>query len=128
MVPGDEKLIRRLLQNTMENAFHCARTYVDCQVRFKGNTFCLEVSNDAQILSDEDLQNWGHKRRQRIITEKAGQPHTSLGLGSSIIVGVSRHLGGHARIEQILTERESISQITVFIDLPWLDPSTKISD
>lgn len=117
-VPGDEHLVRRLLQNTMDNAFHYAQTYVRCVVLGEPHQLILKISNDAQPLQTEELQNWGHKRRQRIITEKAGQPHTSLGLGSSIIVGVSRHLGGQARLEQIHTNPADHAQITVIIELP----------
>jgi signal transduction histidine kinase len=118
LVPGDESLVRRLLQNTLDNAFHYAQSSVHCELLCQNGRLILRISNDAQPLPDEALQNWGHKRRQRIITEKAGQPHTSLGLGSSIIVGVSRHLGGSARMEQIRTPATDFAQITVTIELP----------
>lgn len=118
-VPGDEPMLRRLLQNTLDNAFHYAQTYVKVQVLCEARHLTLKISNDSPPLSPEDLQNWGHKRRQRIITEKAGQPHTSLGLGSSIIVGVSRYLGGAARLEQNHTNPAEPAQITVIITLPW---------
>jgi signal transduction histidine kinase len=117
-VPGDEPLLRRLLQNTLDNAFHYAQSHVTMQILCEDGLFTLRISNDSPPLSSEDLQNWGHKRRQRIITEKAGQPHTSLGLGSSIIVGVSRHLGGAARLEQNHTNPSGLAQITVIITLP----------
>lgn len=120
IVPGDEPLVRRLLQNTVDNAFHYAQTYVALHIMCDDRQLTLKISNDSPPLSPEDLQNWGHKRRQRIITEKAGQPHTSLGLGSSIIVGVSRHLGGTARLEQNHTNPAELAQITVIITLPWL--------
>jgi two-component system sensor histidine kinase MtrB len=123
-VPGDEHLVRRLLQNTMDNAFHYAQTYVRCELLGGPHQLILKVSNDARPLLAEDLQNWGHKRRQRIITEKAGQAHTSLGLGSSIIVGVSRHLGGQARLEQIHTNPEDHAHVTVIIELPRLSAHT----
>ncbi|HYX31565.1 MAG TPA: HAMP domain-containing sensor histidine kinase [Oligoflexus sp.] len=121
LVLGDETLVRRLLQNTLDNAFHYAHSFVRCRVQFHGDRLRLEISNDAAPLSEDELQNWGHKRRQRIITEKAGLPHTSLGLGSSIIVGVSRHLGGHAQIKQIHTKSDIWAQIIVFIDLPTIN-------
>ncbi|HET9238067.1 MAG TPA: HAMP domain-containing sensor histidine kinase [Oligoflexus sp.] len=124
IVPGDEPLIRRLLQNTLDNAFHYAQTYVALSIVCEDRQLTLKISNDAPPLSREDLQNWGHKRRQRIMTEKAGQPHTSLGLGSSIIVGVSRHLGGAARLEQNHTSPAGLAQITVIITLPWFNEST----
>jgi signal transduction histidine kinase len=117
-VPGDEPLLRRLLQNTLDNAFHYAHSYVEVRVLCEDTKLIVMISNDAPPLSAEDLQNWGHKRRQRIITEKAGQPHTSLGLGSSIIVGVSRYLGGTARLEQNHTNPAGLAQITVIISLP----------
>lgn len=118
-VPGDEPLVRRLLQNTLDNAFHYAQSHVQVQILCEAQQLTLRISNDSPPLPTEDLQNWGHKRRQRIITEKAGQPHTSLGLGSSIIVGVSRHLGGAARLEQIHTNPADPAQITVIINLPY---------
>lgn len=121
LVPGDEALVRRLLQNTLDNAFHYAQTFVSCVVLCDEKRLRLMISNDAVPLQEEDLKNWGHKRRQRIITEKAGQPHTSLGLGSSIIVGVSRHLGGEARLEQIHTNAAEHAQVGVIIELPRLN-------
>lgn len=120
MVPGDEPLLRRLLQNTLDNAFQYAQTFVACSVHCEATRVTLRISNDTVPLAEEDLLNWGHKRRQRIITEKAGQPHTSLGLGSSIIVGVSRYLGGEARIEQAPTKAPTSSELTVIITLPRL--------
>lgn len=118
LVPGDEPLLRRLLQNTFDNAFHYAGTFVSCTVHWEMDRLCLKVTNDATPLSAEDLQNWGQKRRQRIITEKTGEPHTSLGLGSSIIVGVSRHLGGQAHIQQSHMGSAPYAEVTVFIELP----------
>lgn len=121
LVPGDEPLVRRLLQNTLDNAFHYAQSQVQVQILCEAQKLILRISNDSIPLPAEDLQNWGHKRRQRIISEKAGQPHTSLGLGSSIIVGVSRYLGGRARLEQIHTNPAGPAQITVIIELPRSD-------
>ncbi len=121
MVPGDEALVRRLLQNALDNAFHYAQSFVRCLVLCDEARITLQIRNDAIPLSPEDIQNWGHKRRQRIITEKAGQPHTSLGLGSSIIVGVSRYLGGHARLEQNDTESKTSTEVLVIIEVPRMD-------
>ncbi len=119
-VYGDEQLLRRILQNTFANAFRYAKSYVHATIHLLDDRLRLEVANDAAILSDEDISNWGHKRRQRIITEKAGQAYTSLGLGSSIIVGGSRYLGGEAWIKQTKNENEEHSHVSVFIDIPWL--------
>ena len=118
-VHGDEQLLRRILQNTFANAFLYAKSYVHAKIHLLDDRLRLEVSNDAVILSDEDISSWGHKRRQRIITEKAGQAYTSLGLGSSIIVGGSRYLGGEAWITQTKNDREETSHVFVFIDIPW---------
>ncbi|WP_141734868.1 sensor histidine kinase [Oligoflexus tunisiensis] len=121
MVPGDEPLLRRLLQNTLENAFHYAQSFVHGSLVLEPQRLVIHISNDTLPLSEAELQNWGHKRRHRIITEKAGQPHTSLGLGSSIIVGVSRHLGGAAWIEPIHTDSNECSQVRVIIELPRVE-------
>ncbi len=113
---ADPHLLRRLLQNIVDNALRYAKTRVRFSLMREGDSLVFLAVNDSAEIVPADLQAWGRKRQQRRISENPSRERTSLGLGSSIIQQIARLHQGHAKIEQ--TKTGEYFWVTVTLSLP----------
>ncbi len=94
LVKGDEHLFRRLIRNSLENAFSYAKSKVkvNAEVDAHGRVRVV-VQDDGPGFDADALQKFGERRGQRMIKKSQGG-RLSLGLGSVIMKSViSLHRG-----------------------------------
>ncbi len=110
---ADPHLLRRLLQNLIDNAIRYSLSWIAVAVDSSEHELRITVSNDAMPLSESDLKAWGKKRQQRRIAEAFSRERTSLGLGSSIVLQIARLHQGQAFMEQTVGEQGALVQVVV---------------
>ncbi|MFW7378348.1 MAG: sensor histidine kinase [Oligoflexus sp.] len=96
LIWGDRNLLRRMFANLFENTRRYAQTQASLQLTKAGNDWHLTIINDSRPIKSSELDNWGQKRKQRLIRDDPANPHTSLGLGSSIACQIAKVHGGEA--------------------------------
>ena len=97
---GDLVLLQRMLRNLLENARRYAISWVEMKVTTAGEKWSIMISNDSKPMNSDELKEWGHKRKKRIIRASGSHLHTSLGLGSSIAKRIAEVHGGSIEINQ----------------------------
>ncbi len=88
LVRGDEHLLRRLVRNSLENAFSFARSSVEVGADLDAGGFLrVTIRDDGPGFDAEALAKFGERRGQRMIHKTQGG-RLSLGLGSVIMKSV----------------------------------------
>jgi signal transduction histidine kinase len=93
---ADRQMLRRLLQNAVQNALHFAKREVVLKARVVGDVLELQVRDDGPGFSDEGIDNFGRRRHTRLL-EAGGRKKISLGLGSVIIRRVCEMFRGQVQ-------------------------------
>lgn len=88
LIPGDERLMKRLVRNALENAFSFARSRVEIAIAREGESVRITVADDGPGFSAEALQQFGERRSQRMVAQQQGR--LSLGLGSVIMKTITK--------------------------------------
>jgi signal transduction histidine kinase len=111
LVSGDERLMKRLVRNALENAFSFAKGEVEIRAEREAHQLRLLILDDGPGFSAEALAHFGERRAQRTINQSP-QGRLSLGLGSVImktVVGLHRgritaanRPGGGGEVEIVL--------------------------
>lgn len=84
VLKSDARLIQRLVKNALSNSIENAKSYVRVEFSKASGDPTLIVSNDGDILSDEELKTFGKKKFSRMVeTHKNGR--ISIGLGAVIM-------------------------------------------
>lgn len=92
-IKADRFLLRRLLGNALENAFHFARSEVKVEARCSPTQIEIRVRDDGPGLEDHAIATFGSKRTSRFL-ETGSAVKVSIGLGSVVMKKVARILGG----------------------------------
>lgn len=95
-VAGDEQLLRRLVRNSLENAFSFASGKVTATLRKNGEKIAVRVEDDGPGFDPESLITFGERRNQRMVPKTKGG-RLSIGLGSVIMKTVVLLHGGEIR-------------------------------
>jgi signal transduction histidine kinase len=92
-IAGDEQLLRRLVRNSLENAFSFASGSVAVTLRKNGEKIAVRVEDDGPGFDPESLITFGERRNQRMVPKTKGG-RLSIGLGSVIMKTVVLLHGG----------------------------------
>lgn len=88
-ISGDELLIMRLIKNALSNSFRFAKTSLDIDIIETENKVNIEILDDGNGVSADEIKLYGKKKFSRIICEdktKDVETHQIfLGLGSVIM-------------------------------------------
>ncbi|MGZ3713626.1 MAG: ATP-binding protein [Bdellovibrionota bacterium] len=98
LVFGDERLLKRLTRNALENAFSFAAQKVEIKIDRIAENLRVLINDDGAGFSAEALKHFGERRSQRTIAP-SHQGRLSLGLGSVIMKTVIALHGGQLEAE-----------------------------
>lgn len=118
-IMGDLHLIRRLLRNTLENAFSFANSSVKVigSLNQDKKTIKISVVDDGPGFSSESLSSFGERRvTRKISSEKNGR--ISVGLGSVIMKAIANVHRGEIKASNILNSLNKPEGSAVEIILP----------
>jgi signal transduction histidine kinase len=89
---GDAHLLRRMLRNTLDNAFSFAQSKVTVNLTFSSEDALITILDDGPGFSTEALAAYGERRVTRLLnsTSEQSSERVSVGLGSVIIKTVAR--------------------------------------
>ncbi len=107
IVRGDPALLRRLLRNLLDNAFHHGRTPVEVGVTQANGRAMLRVRDHGSGVAEAEKEAVFEPFRR---ARSAG--HGGAGLGLSLVRKIARHHGGDVRIE-----KSSADGLTILV---WL--------
>jgi signal transduction histidine kinase len=94
LVAGDEQLLKRLVRNSLENAFSFARSKVRASIApAKAGFVSVTIEDDGPGFDADSLKNFGERRSKRVVA-KNENGRLSLGLGSVIMKTVVLLHGG----------------------------------
>jgi K+-sensing histidine kinase KdpD len=95
LVSGDEQLLKRLVRNSLENAFSFARSKVRASIApaAKAGYVSVCIEDDGPGFDADSLNNFGERRSKRVVA-KNENGRLSLGLGSVIMKTVVLLHGG----------------------------------
>jgi signal transduction histidine kinase len=117
-IEGDQLLLQRMLVNLLGNAQRYGRSKIKLSARPSNDKCVIEITNDSQPLSEEQLHSWGMKRRIKHHDMDQPSARASLGLGSSIACRIAEIHSGIAGIEQSMSENENCTLVKVTVCLP----------
>jgi signal transduction histidine kinase len=104
LLTGDPHLLRRMLRNTLDNAFSFAHSQVTISLSVSAGKAVATIEDDGPGFNPEALAGYGERRVSRILnthTEKQAE-RVSVGLGSVIIKTVAQiHRGKVEAANQI---------------------------
>jgi K+-sensing histidine kinase KdpD len=83
-VKADQHLFQRLMKNALSNAIGNAEKMVTVKIEKENEFVVIEISNDGNGLSEEDIETFGKKRATRRINENT-EGRISVGLGAVIM-------------------------------------------
>ena len=84
---ADHHLFQRLMKNALSNAVSNAETSVSAKVMSNESSIVIEITNDGNSLSAEDIATFGKKRATRRINETSSGK-ISVGLGAVIMAKI----------------------------------------
>ncbi|MBX2993855.1 MAG: hypothetical protein KF681_03515 [Bdellovibrionaceae bacterium] len=97
---GSQRLLTRLFRNALSNASSFARGRVNIEVIDDGAFVRLVFKDDGPGFSEKSLQEFGHKKASREISQD--QKRISVGIGSLIMAEVAMLHGGSISAENHL--------------------------
>lgn len=103
---ADEKLMRRLFRNLLENSFSFANSSINLTFRYKADQLLITITDDGPGFSPEALKEFGQKRSKRIVAETKNR--ISLGLGSVIMKSIVKSHDGTITPQNILNKEGKI--------------------
>ncbi len=103
---ADEKLMRRLFRNLLENSFSFAEKKIDLTVNYQQGHLVIKIVDDGAGFTDEALQGFGKKKAKRVIVESGSR--ISIGLGSVIMKSIVESCHGSIRPQNIYNNRKEI--------------------
>ncbi|KHD87613.1 MAG: hypothetical protein OM95_13585 [Bdellovibrio sp. ArHS] len=92
----DSVLAKRLISNLLENALNAKARTINIEVAEKKRLLLLKVWNDGQLPSEEQIRQYGQKKKSRTFTADGFKG--SLGLGSVIVRSIVESHQGHLRL------------------------------
>lgn len=116
---GDLHLIRRLMQNTLENAFSFAQSSVKVIGKLDESKKNIQISviDDGPGFSAESLASFGERRvTRKISSDKNGR--ISVGLGYVIMKSIANIHRGEIKASKIISNANKIAGSAVEIILP----------
>jgi len=101
---ADEQLMRRLFRNLLENSFSFAKEKISLTLFGDNQSLNISITDDGQGFSKESLENFGHKKAKRFITENKNR--ISIGLGSVIMRSIVESYSGTIIPKNILSSTD----------------------
>jgi signal transduction histidine kinase len=100
LLTGDPHLLRRMLRNTLDNAFSFARSKITISLSVVAGNAVATVQDDGPGFSAEALSGFGERRVSRLLNSQTEQTseRVSVGLGSVIIKTVARIHRGDVQV------------------------------
>jgi signal transduction histidine kinase len=121
LLTGDSHLLRRMLRNTLDNAFSFARSQVTVSLSVVDGKAVTIIEDDGIGFSPESLAGYGERRVSRIVNSnfKSEKPNerVSVGLGSVIIKTVARIHRGDVEAANV-AKNSQISGARVVLNIP----------
>jgi len=114
---GDHLLIQRLFKNIYKNSSQFARSMVKTEVNLDRSNLNIRILDDGPGMTEEQIKNYGSRRRTRIIPEKSGG-NVSLGLGSVIILNILEFHSGKLELKNIKDGAGKTCGLEIIIILP----------
>jgi signal transduction histidine kinase len=117
---GDAHLLRRMLRNTLDNAFSFARSKVTVSLTVSSGNALVTIVDDGPGFSAEALAGYGERRVTRVLNTPSEQSseRVSVGLGSVIIKTVARiHRG------DVVASNQNPSGARVVLTIPIDSPT-----
>lgn len=96
-VTGDKQQLQRLFRNGLENAFSFSKSQVIVRVSNGQGTIIVDIEDDGPGASEEDLQQFGQKRKSRKID--SSNDRVSVGLGSLIMATIAQSHNGEIGLQ-----------------------------
>lgn len=119
LVHGDPQLLRRMIRNTLDNAFSFARHRVVVRLeRENGERARIVVEDDGPGFSADALASYGERRVSRVLGTTQEASRLSVGLGSVIIKTVARSQGGEVQAANVTSGSGQAVGASVSIRLP----------
>lgn len=95
---GDEQMLTRLVRNGLENAFSFATQVVQVDA-ILNNDLHIHIYDDGPGLNQEELDNFGTKRKSRKFKSQNKRDRVSIGLGSVIMFAIANIHQGSVKIQ-----------------------------